>query len=124
MWWNMVFDWEQIRKQVETADPTIQFIVYWNPDINGEVILSRDKTRTCMKQWIVSTNNFDPNTLANYIVSYWNKRRAIHPESFLTCACHAHVNPIARSWHNPPVVETRSAICPCGIARMDCDYHK
>jgi hypothetical protein len=119
----MNFDWEQIRKEVETADPTIHFEAYWDPQY-GEVILSRDKTRTAVKQWVVSTSVFNPATLSTYILDYWNKRRTIHPESFLTCACHAHVNPIAKSWHNPPVVEPKSAICPCGISRLDCDYHK
>jgi hypothetical protein len=119
----MNFNWQQICKEIQTADPTIQCEVVWDP-LNGEVFIARDKLRTAVKQWAISTGQFTPETIVNQVIDYWCARRAIHPESYLTCACHAHVNPIARSWHNAPTPEPKSPICPCGIDRRDCDYHK
>lgn len=120
----MSYDWEQIRKDIESRDPSIHFEAYWDPNY-GEVILSRDKNRAAVRQWIVSMASFNSKTIVDHIIYFWDNARRRHPESYLVCKCHAHVNPVARSWHitsTAPV--NKSQICLCGIDRRDCDYHK
>jgi hypothetical protein len=119
----MSFDYQRLCKEIETADPTIHVEIWF--DDGSEIIFTRDKTRTCQQQFKLNdaSGGVGPHNAAARVLEYWRKSRIRHPESYMTCSCHAHVNPIARSWHNPPV-ESKSAICLCGIDRQDCDYHK
>ena len=83
---------------LKSLDPTLELVITSYDSDKSVVVLVRDTTRWSSQQWIVGA----PRPIAEdlqlplslwncrSIVSYFEAARKRHPESYQTCACHAH----------------------------------
>lgn len=102
-------DINAIVAKLKEVDADLEFIQYW--DVHGPSAIERfivtDRSNpnvTRQKAWNSNLFYSDDHTV-DCIKIYWDRRRAYDGTQIA------------------PAV-SKSLICPCGIARMDCNYHK